>query len=370
VLHYLVRCGWLRTEIEHDFTRLCTVPDDALHLLALLDSSRVEESEPSLLGRIYTIRDLLQSAVSKDAGYIQIRLTEAHRQSVALRQALLALQHNMGLHIEQALQQFKSNAALQRFFQHYQGEILNPLYHQLRSSDQVPRLRSDIDNALRLLEQTSYQSHMAPHLRDIRELFDNLEQTLQTLDVRHSQFVDAAIRRVAFHLVESSATGSQLHALLSHMVSQPDQPLEPYQRVVNLYQLALVDEQSPEPPPPAPSPFIPDSTAAPAPAPVELAQARARTQQQLNRATSRDQVRRFVLDLLQDRAEIRGAELPLNGPADLPLLIALRNYGDGALGYTIEPAPAGSSEWVEHEHFSFRDFVLKRTDAPAPEQSG
>jgi hypothetical protein len=40
------------------------------------------------------------------------------------------------------------------------------------------------------------------------------------------------------------------------------------------------------------------------------------------------------------------------------LLIYLRNYGDGSLGYHVEETP--NAEWIERDGVGFRDFVLRR----------
>lgn len=79
----------------------------------------------------------------------------------------------------------------------------------------------------------------------------------------------------------------------------------------------------------------------------------------MNRAVSRERVRRYAASLLRDRDELPAAQLPLTGPDDLPLLIYLRTYGDGSLGYQIEEQPDG--DWIERAGVGFRSFVLRRT---------
>jgi hypothetical protein len=82
------------------------------------------------------------------------------------------------------------------------------------------------------------------------------------------------------------------------------------------------------------------------------------TLQQMNRAISRERVRRYAAMLLRDRDELPATDLPLVGPDDLPLLIYLRSYGDGSLGYRIEEQPDGG--WIERAGVGFRVFVLRR----------
>jgi hypothetical protein len=76
---------------------------------------------------------------------------------------------------------------------------------------------------------------------------------------------------------------------------------------------------------------------------------------------SRERVRRFALSLLRDRDSVTGAEIPLGGPEDLPLLIYLRAYGDGSLGYLAEEPPRAA--WLERDGIGFRDFTIRRAVA-------
>ena len=88
----------------------------------------------------------------------------------------------------------------------------------------------------------------------------------------------------------------------------------------------------------------------------------------LARAISRNRVRRFPAELLRHSDEVRGGEIHLKGPDDLPLLIYLRNYGDGSLGYRVEESE--DAERIERDGVGFRDFVIRKSEAEQPEPSG
>lgn len=81
---------------------------------------------------------------------------------------------------------------------------------------------------------------------------------------------------------------------------------------------------------------MPETIAAPLLSSEQVEASQAETLRQLNRAVSRERVRHFVRALYVDRGEIVSDEIPLNGADDLPLLIYLREYGDGSLGYRFE----------------------------------
>lgn len=65
---------------------------------------------------------------------------------------------------------------------------------------------------------------------------------------------------------------------------------------------------------------------------------------------------------------MRGAELNFSGPDELPLLIYLRAYGDGSLGYVVEDKDEG--KWVKRDDIGYRDFLLSKSDKVRKRGSG
>ncbi|NTU81798.1 MAG: hypothetical protein HGA45_20885 [Chloroflexales bacterium] len=377
ILRYLAQCGWLRVETQSDFTQSYTLPDFAFRLLAALQE--IADNEPlRLQGLICAIHDMLQMAVRE--GTAHIRLAEAYRQTRALMNGLKELQHNIGLHIEQVLRQLSARDVLAQVFTTYRSDVVDRAYHQLRTTDHVSRFRPGVLEALaqlssgaqveeiaRLLRATggdattdAAAARLLDQIREVREQFEGLDRLLQLIDTRHSQFVDSAVRTVELQIAASTTTSGQLHAVLSAVLSA-DSSAElaaAGEGLVSLYSLALLDEQSLAPPGRAPSAFVPDAPPAAGLSEAELEAARARTLRQLTRAIGRDRVRRYAEALLDGRERLRAAEIPLAGAEELPLVIYLRQYGDGSLGYVVEEVD--DAAWVERDGVGFRDFIVRR----------
>jgi len=378
VLRYLARCGWLRAETQSDFTQAFILPDYSFRLLETLHQIAAGDPPP-LRGLVCSIYGLLRDAVEE--GDAHIRLPEAHRQTMHLLNALKELQHNIGRHIERALRQLQARDVLDQFFTAYRREVVDQAYHQLRTTDHVSRFRRGVLDAVGALAREDRIEELAERfraggeaasieaatvraldqLREIRDNFEALDRLLQTIDLRHSQFVDSAVRAVELQLTASSTTSGQLHAVLTHLInSEKGSRLSgEYDPLVNLFELSLPDQESLAPPTRAAAPFVPEEQVTAAVSAADLEEARQRTIAQLNRAVSRGRVRQYALELLGDRDLMRGADLRFHGPEDLALLIYLRYYGDGSLGYEVEEAEEGS--WVERDGIGFRDFTLRRT---------
>jgi hypothetical protein len=380
LLRALARYGWLRVETQSDFSQSYILPDYAFRLLETLEMIAANEPPP-LRGMVCSIHDLLQAAVRE--GSEHIRVPEANRQTQRLMNGLKELQHNIGSHIEQVLRRLQASEILEQFFTAYRQEIVDRAYHQLRTTDHVARFRLSALEALAKLEQEdklmaaahrlrasgeaesleSAANQLLDQMREIRDCFDALDDRLQTIDARHGQFVSSAVRAVELRLTASSTTSGQLHSTLTRLLTEEagaaTQPLpERYDRLVNLFELGLVDESSLASPARAAVPFVPETVGATSLSDEEIEEAHRQTLLSLARSIGRDRVRRFAAELLRDREEMRGGEIKLEGPDDLPLLIYLRNYGDGSLGYGVEEM--ADAEWIERDGVGFRDFVLRK----------
>jgi Family of unknown function (DUF5716) len=390
LLRALVRYGWLRVETQSDFSQHYILPDYAFRLLETLELIAANEPPP-LRGMIYGIHDLLQMAVRD--GDEHIRIPQAHRQMHRLMNGLKELQHNIGAHIEEVLQRLQASEILEQFFTSYRQEIVDRAYHQLRTTDHVARFRLSALEALAKIEREekllaaahrlraggeaesveSAATQLLGQIREITECFDALDQRLQMIDARHSQFVSSAVRAIEMHLTASSTTSGQLHAILSRLLAEEpgaaNQPLpDDYDRLINHFELGLFDESSLASPGRAAVPFVPEAITATSLSDEEIEEAQRQTLLSIARAISRDRVRRFAADQLSAREEMRGGEIDLKGPDDLPLLIYLRNYADGSLGYSVEEL--ADAEWIEREGVGFRDFVLRRTGSESTQEAG
>jgi hypothetical protein len=374
ILRYLTRCGWLRSETQSDFTRTFILPDYAFRLLRTFDEIATNQALP-LQGLICSIHDLLLAATRE--GNVDIRLPEAYRQTNHLVNGLKELQHNIGLHIERVLHQLKARDVLDQIFSSYHAEIVDRVYHHLQTTDHVSRYRPGIiqatvqlersgqleDGARRLYERGDASSieaganRLMEQARVIRDRFQELDNLLSAIQTRHSQFVDSAVRTVELQLASNTTTSGQLHAILTAVLKERTLREDELAPLVNLFSLGFVDQESLAAPGRAPVPFVPETAAPPFMSPEELATTQAETLHALNRAVSRGRVERYVRTLLAGRDAVTSDELPLAGPQDLPLLIYLREYGDGALGYRIEMDP--DAGWVERDGIGFRRFVVK-----------
>lgn len=401
ILRYLTQCGWLRVETQRDFSHLYTLPMHAFRLLSVLRDIS-ENHPPRLQGTICAIHDLLQAAVRPMAMHreidtiMAIRFQEAYLQTRFLLNNLKELQHNIGVHIQDVLKKLETREILKHVFDDYK-KIVDPAYHQLRTTDHVSRFRPGIFQALIELQEETVLKKMAEQLvargeaqnlreasdqlieqiRAVREQFEYLDDLLESIDIRHSQFVDSAVRSIEHRLMANTTTSGQIRTILDYLVAssrskkQDDMVLTTAedeewfreQPFLELFSLKLFDSDSLAAPIRATVPFEPDEVPIATVTQEEWEEARERTLQQLARVISRQRIQEYAATLLGGRHQVTAADIPICGPAELPLLIYLRVYGDGSLGYELDTLVDEQTDtWVERNGVGLRNFLLRKRE--------
>lgn len=380
VLRYLARCRWLHEEIQKDFTIVYTLPDYAFRLLAILHEI-AHDTKPPLQGLICTIHDLLQAALRE--GNAHIRIPQAHRETMRLLNGLKELQHNIGVHIETVLRQVSPHDVLEQTFGSYLREATRRTYHELRTTDHVSRFRPNIHAALAMLDTHDYLSSIgqedtsstqtrsfSDQIQDIQNYFDTLDNLLNVIDARHRQFFDVAIRSIENKLTADSTTSGHLQTILACLlenqkkseVCTDDVTVSSQERLidslVHLYELSFIDDKSLMSPRHPREPFVSEPEEITQLTDEEIEAAREAVLAQMLRSISREQVRTYAQKLLRDCDERRADDFPLTGPDDLSMLIYLRAYGNGSLGYIVEELP--DPDKVRGNEIEFRDFLIRR----------
>ncbi|MBI5564521.1 MAG: hypothetical protein HY870_06480 [Chloroflexi bacterium] len=378
IVRYLDRCGWLKGETLSDFTVHYILPDYAFRLLRVLDEIAANEP-PALAGLVFSTYALLQRILTEpDTAYVGI--PQAHRQTQHLLNGLKELQQNIGLHINQILAQSQARDVLEQLFLRYREEIVDRAYHQLRTTDHISRFRPGVLSSvtqlaapdildpaaqrLRHMERggaatiDQARQHLLTQLHEIRDQFEALDRLLESIDARHGQFVNAAVRQIELQLAAHATTSGQLNTIIETLLNTSPVDFEPtVDPLIHLHRLEWLDPESLAAPTRTATLFEAEAEVSSVISPEDLARALEDTERQLSRAISHKRIERYAREQLGDRAEMHATEIPLSDPEQLALLIYLRAYGDGTLGYRVEELSDGPL--IEHDGFAFHDFIIK-----------
>lgn len=376
VLGYLVESGWLKVENQRDLSQDYILLTHAFQLLRVLDEICSGDTY-SPEGLICTIHDLLHQAAGD--GMAHVRVMEACRLAELYVNVLKELQHNIGRFYEGLAERDRPAEVLEHLFVDYRQGVVERTYHKIRTTEHASRYRPGIVEALALLRLPERLAEAASDLRKsggagsmdeaqlklqeaigtIRERMDALDGLLSAVDERNRQFHDAAIRKVELTMNAGTSTSGQLHRILQALTSGEADPAD-YPTLLDRFALELVGPGSLATPAREARTFSPVEPERRDPDPVALEEARERSTRQIRLALrfSRQKVQEYALRALGERPAMRASELPLDGPDDLPMLIYLRRYGDGSLGYRIDRKTRGA--WIVVDGVGFEDFTIER----------
>lgn len=374
LLRHFEQCGWLRPDTQSDYTQVYALTEPAYYFLSALHRW-LNQPTPPLAGLLSAIHDTLKAAAQE--GDLDTRIPQAHSQTEQLLVGLQSLHQNMGEQINALIGQQAVHAILEQWFTEYRNTITAPAYHALRTTAHVGRYRQGALEALQHLLNNPEKLHEAARelaqrdrtitaiagyarlheqLLHIRAALENLDDRLRLLDERHETFISAASRAVRLRLAAHTTLSGQLNALLHAAVAHPALQDDLAERF-NLFALRLPDAGSPAAPRRASTLFEPTAADEADLDPNAITAAREATWRELERSFSPRKVAERVRGWLADQPRRAATDLPLAQPADLPLLIYVRAYGNDQLGYHVEEA----EDWVQVGAFQFRQFYVVRT---------
>ncbi len=379
ILRYLTRRGWLSTETQPDFAQTYLFPGYASRFLKVLGEIAGGGTLTSQ-SLIFPIFDTLRSAFQE--GEIDSRLPQAHRQTGELLVELRELRDNIGAYLDRIVAQMPPREILNQMLTQYRDEIQGRLFHYLHTTEHVSRYRPEVIDVLTQLERSGQideaarklyelkefptlqaaQDRLYEQAREIRERFQSLDSLLEAIDVRHSQFVDAAVRSIELHLMSQSTTSGQLNGILEHLLQKKKWTVHQFTTISNsliqLDQLSWICPESLATPHRIGEPFVPALEVQDVPTDEELERARQGIVLQMQQKLTQERVRQVVGGLLDGRKEVNAEQLPVAGPEDLALVILVRELGrEGKFGYVVDELP--DARWLEKQGVGFWEFRIR-----------
>lgn len=270
-------------------------------------------------------------------------------------------------------------------FNDYITNIVDKAYHRLLTSDNVSkfrpeiierlesrsRSRSYIEKASRELAQLQEislekaQDTVYRYLHEIIEAFRNMDDILNEINQKNTQYQRAAINRAKFLLSGDEDVRGQLKEILlavNERINEDKMALGGIYEIgfledlIRLYSVSFLDERSFYSPTEGKREFVPQKLENHE-VDLEARQEKLRKMmEKMQRILSKEKIENYVLDQLQDRPQIMASQLPLASAEDFVKIIYIRLYGQRKkLKYYVEP-----EEIIEVGGYRFRDFRIGR----------
>lgn len=380
ILRKLEFYGWIEIETDKSYVQRVNFMDYAVRLIKTLleiaDGRKVEYQ-----GYIYTIYSLVR-ANTDHPGVVLLQILE---NTDLLITGLKNLNSNIKHYIDELTRHRTVAEIMDALFNDYITNIVDKAYHRLLTSDNVSKFRPEIIERLEsrsrsrsYIEKTSgelaqlqeislekAQDTVYRYLHEIIEAFRNMDDILNEINQKNTQYQRAAINRAKFLLSGDEDVRGQLKEILlavNERINEDKMALGGIYEIgflddlIRLYSVSFLDERSFYSPTEGKKEFVPQKLENHE-VDLEARQEKLRKMmEKMQRVLSKEKIENYVLDQLQDRPQMMASQLPLASAEDFVKIIYVRLYGQRKkLKYYVEP-----EEMIEVRGYRFRDFRIRR----------
>ena len=380
ILRKLEFYGWIEIETDKSYVQRVNFMDYAVRLintlLEIADGRKVEYQ-----GYIYTIYSLVR-ANTDHPGVVLLQILE---NTDLLITGLKNLNSNIKHYIDELTRHRTVAEIMDALFNDYITNIVDKAYHRLLTSDNVSKFRPEIierlesrsrsrsyiekaSGKLAQLQEISLekaQDTVYRYLHEIIEAFRNMDDILNEINQKNTQYQRAAINRAKFLLSGDEDVRGQLKEILlavNERINEDKMALGGIYEIgflddlIRLYSVSFLDERSFYSPTEGKKEFVPQKLENHE-VDLEARQEKLRKMmEKMQRVLSKEKIENYVLDQLQDRPQMMVSQLPLASAEDFVKIIYIRLYGQRKkLKYYVEP-----EEIIEVGGYRFRDFRIGR----------
>lgn len=372
--------GWIEIETDKSYVQRVNFKEYAVRLLKVLleiaDGKQVEYQ-----GYIYTIYSLVRSQTDSP-GVVLIQIME---NTDLLITGLKNLNSNIKHYIDDLTRHSTVAEIMDALFNDYITNIVDKAYHRLLTSDNVSKFRPEIIErlesrskseaymeqtmkeiaALKEIPEEEAKEFVYRCLHEIIEAFRNMDDILNEINKKNSQYQKAAINRARFLLTGSEDIRGQIKEILlglNDAVNQEQMDLggiyevEFLESLIRIYCSQVLDSSSFYSPVEGRKEFIPHTIEVHEPDELLRQEKLRRMVEKMQRALSPEKINAYVDRHLGKRTAMRASELPLGNPEDFVKIIYTRLYGQRKnMKYTIEVMAE-----KQLNGYRFKDYMIRR----------
>lgn len=380
ILRRLEHYGWIEVETDKSYVQRVNFKEYAVRviktLLEIADGKQIEYQ-----GYIYTIYSLVTGTMDKPG----IVLMQIWENTDLLITGLKNLNSNIKHYIDELTKHSTVAEIMDALFNDYITNIVDKAYHRLLTSDNVSKFRPEIiarleaksrdgeylQNAaseiasIREVSLEEGQELVYRYLHEIIEAFRNMDDILQEINQKNTQYQRAAINRAKFLLAGNEDVRGQLKEILmgiNEEINRENMDLGGIYRIdflddlVRIYQCSILEQSSLYLAVEGKKAFTPASLEGAGPDEQLRREKMRKMAEKIQKVISVEKVQDYVDAHLEGKEELKASELPLEKEEDFIKLIYVRLYGQRKnMGYKVE-----TMEEREVNGYRFKDFRIRR----------
>lgn len=380
ILRRLEYYGWIEIETDKSYVQRVNFKEYSVRLMKTLleieDGKQIEYQ-----GYIYTIYSLVRSN-TENPGVVLLQILE---NTDMLITGLKNLNSSIKHYIDELTKHSTVAEIMDALFNDYITNIVDKAYHRLLTSDNVSKFRPEIIErlesksrsvsyiekasaelaGLREISQEEAKENVYLYLHEIIEAFRNMDDILNEINQKNTQYQCAAINRAKFLLTGNEDVRGQLKEILlglNDMVNRERMDLggiyevEFLESLIRIYNCSFIDSHSLYSPIEGKKEFVPQKLDNSEPD-IGVRQEKLRKMlEKMQRTLSPEKIDSYVSEKLGKRKEMLATEFPVETSDDFVKIIYVRLYGQRKnMSYRIE-----AQEVKEVNGFRFRDFRIWR----------
>lgn len=380
ILRRLEYYGWIEIETGKSYVQRVNFKEYSVRIIKTL--LEIEEGKQiEYQGYIYTIYSLVRGTTD-NPGVVLLQILE---NTDFLITGLKNLNSNIKHYIDELTKHSTVAEIMDALFNDYITNIVDKAYHRLLTSDNVSKFRPEIIErlesksrsksyiekaaeeiaGLQELEKDTAKELVYRYLHEIIEAFRNMDDILNEINQKNTQYQRAAINRAKFLLSGSEDIRGQIKEILlgmNEIINEEKMDLggiyeiEFLENLVRVYSCSFLDENSFYSPIEGKKEFVPQQMI-PHEADLELRQEKMRRMmEKMQKILSPEKIGYYVEQCMGNRKEMLATELPLESTEDFVKIIYVRLYGQRKnMKYGIE-----TMKEKEVNGFRFKDFRIWR----------
>ena len=380
ILRKLEHYGWIEIETDKSYVQRVNFKEYAVRvmktLLEIEDGKQIEYQ-----GYIYTIYSLVRGNTD-NPGVVLLQIME---NTDLLITGLKNLNSNIKHYIDELTKHSTVAEIMDALFNDYITNIVDKAYHRLLTSDNVSKFRPEIIERLESrsksrsyiekaaselagLQETDVDTareNVYRYLHEIIEAFRNMDDILNEINQKNTQYQRAAINRARFLLSGNEDIRGQLKELLlgiNEVMNEEKMELGGIYEIgfldnlVRIYSCGFLDESSLYSPIEGKKTFEPQQIINREPDSRLRQEKMRRMVEKMQKILSAEKIGRYVDECMGERKEMLATELPLSDAEDFVKIIYVRLYGQRKnMRYGVE-----TGEEKEVNGFRFRGFSIWR----------
>lgn len=351
ILRRLEYYGWIEIETDKSYVQKVNFKEYSVRLMkTLLEIEGGKQIEYQ--GYIYTIYSLVRGTTDHP-GVVLLQILE---NTDLLITGLKNLNSNIKHYIDELTRHSTVAEIMDALFNDYITNIVDKAYHRLLTSDNVSKFRPEIIERLEsksrnktYIEKASLEiaglqeinldaakEQVYLYLHEVIEAFRNMDDILNEINKKNTQYQRAAINRAKFLLSGNEDIRGQLKDILlgmNEVINAEKMELGGIyeigflEQLIRIYSCNFLDESSFYSPIEGKKEFMPQQMHRKEPD-MELRQEKMRhMMEKMQKILSPGKIDEYVNNYMENKEEILATELPLSNVEDFVKIIYVRLYG-------------------------------------------